>query len=144
MAAFCRSVGFHTRAELSCDQPTDACGYIAADAVVCLRDAALAEAEGWLTAALPEYASLAAVRRGEAALRRDAAERVLEVVDVNALVRHYSHLEANLQAHEAWWGGAVSLDKLLDAGLAEFLDSLARGQQAQHRHRWRTWVVNTQ
>ena len=79
VAAICRSVGFHTRAELSCDQPTDACGYIAADAVVCLRDAALAEAEGWLTAALPEYASLAAVRRGEAALRRDAAERVLEV-----------------------------------------------------------------
>ena len=67
---------------------------------MCLRDAALAEAEGWLTAALPEYASLAAVRRGKAALRRDAAERVLEVVDANALVRHYSHLEANLQAHD--------------------------------------------
>ena len=66
-AAICRWVGLHTRADLSCDQPTDACGYIAADAVVCLRDAALAEADGWLTAVLPEYASLATVQRGEAA-----------------------------------------------------------------------------
>ena len=102
----CRSAGFDARAELSCDQPTDACGYIAADAVVCLRDAALAEAEGWLTAALPDYKSLAAIRRGEAALRRGAAERVLEDVDANALVRHDSHLKVNLQSHEEWQQGS--------------------------------------
>ena len=130
VAAICTSAGLHARADLSCDQPTDACGYIAADAVVRLRDAALAEAEGWLTAALPDYASLAAVRRGEAALGRGGAERVLEEADVNALVRHYSHLEAHSQAHEEWWGGAVSLDNFLDGGLAEFLCSLAEGQEA--------------
>jgi len=44
-----------------------------------------------LTAVLPDYANLAAVRRGEAALGRGGAERVLEVADVNALVRQYSH-----------------------------------------------------
>jgi len=143
VAALCTSAGVHARADLSCDQPTDACGYIAADAVVRLRDAALAEAEGWLTAVLPDYANLAAVRRGEAALGRGGAERVLEVADVNALVRHYSHLEAHPQAHEEWWGGAVSLDNFLDGGLPEFLGSLAGGQQAQHQHRFRAWVVNT-
>ena len=73
VGAICRSLGLHTRADLSCDQPTDACGYIAADAVVCLRDAALAEADGWLTSALPEYATLATVRRGESILRRATA-----------------------------------------------------------------------
>ena len=113
VAALCTSAGLHVRADLSCDQPTDACGYIAADAVVRLRDAALAEAEGWLTAVLPDYANLAAVRLGEAALGRGGAERVLEVADVNALVRQYSHLEARPQAHEEWWGGAVSLDNFL-------------------------------
>ena len=100
VAAICTSAGLHTRADLSCDQPMDACGYIAADAVVRLRDAALARADGWLSAVLPDYASLAAVRRGEAALERGGAERVLDVADVNALVRHYSHLDAHLQAHE--------------------------------------------
>ena len=73
VGAICRSLGLHTRADLSCDQPTDACGYIAADAVVCLRDAALAEADGWLTSALPEYATLATIRRGESILRRATA-----------------------------------------------------------------------
>ena len=142
--AICKSAGLHARADLSCDQPTDACGYIAADAVVRLRDAALAEAEGWLTVVLPDYANLAAVRRGEAALARGEAERVLEVADINALVRQHSHLEAHLQAHEEWWGGAISLDNFLGGGLAEFLGSLAGGQQAGHQHRWRAWVVNTQ
>ena len=95
--------------------------------MVRLHDSALAKTKGWLTATLPHYTDLSAVRRGEAVLGRDEAERVLEVVEVNALVRHYSHLEASLHAHEEWWGGAVSLDNFLDAGLAEFLDSLARG-----------------
>ena len=85
VAAICTSAGLHARADLSCDQPTDACGYIAADAVVRLRDAALAETDGWLTAVLPSYANLAAVRRGEAPLGRSGAERVLEVADINAI-----------------------------------------------------------
>ena len=96
----CGSAALHMRADSSCAQPTDACGYIAADAVVRFCDAALAEADGWLTAVLPEYASLAAVQRREAALRREAAARVLEVAEVSTLVRHYSYLEANLQAEE--------------------------------------------
>eukprot|EP00969_Alexandrium_andersonii_P034223 1496208-Alexandrium_andersonii.AAC.1 len=61
-----RRAGWRTRVDLACDQPTDACGYIAADAVVRLRDAALAEADGWMGAALPDYSSLGSVRRGEA------------------------------------------------------------------------------
>jgi len=102
-AALCRSAGARMRADLRCDEPTDACGYIAADAVVRLRDDALAEIDGWMTAALPDYSALHSVRRGEAALGRGGAERVLEGSDVNALVRHYAHLEANTQAHEEWW-----------------------------------------
>ena len=43
VAAMCVAAGFRVRAELSWDQPMSACGYIAADAVVRLRDAALAE-----------------------------------------------------------------------------------------------------
>ena len=99
---------------------------------------------GWLACCqMPEYASLAAVQRGEAALRRDAAARVLEVAEVNTLVRHYSHLEANLQAKEYWCGG-VSLDNILDGGFLEFPDSLARGLQAEYQYWWRAQVVNTQ
>ena len=33
VAAICTSASLHARADLSCDQPTNACGYIAADAV---------------------------------------------------------------------------------------------------------------
>ena len=43
----CRA-GWRTRADLACNQPVDACGYIAANAIVRLRDAALAEADGAL------------------------------------------------------------------------------------------------
>ena len=55
VASICTSAGLHVRADLSCDQPTDDCGYIAADAVVRLRDAALAETQSWLTATLPRH-----------------------------------------------------------------------------------------
>ena len=127
VAAICTSVGLHVRADLSCDQPTDACGYIAADAVVPLRDAALAETQGWLTATLPHYSDLSAVRRGEGVLSRDEAERVLQVVEVNALVRHYSHLDAHSHSQEEWWGGPISLDNFRDGGLTELLNSLAGG-----------------
>ena len=144
VARICRSAGLLVFAELSCDQAMDACGYIAADAVVELRNAALAKPNGWETSALPEYASLAVIRRGEAALQRHDAERVLDVADVNALVRRYSHLDERAEAHEEWWGGAVSLDNFLDGSLIDFLGSLAHQQQAQHQHRWRAWVVNTQ
>ena len=140
--AICISAGLHARADLSCDQPTDACGYIAADAVVRLRDAALAEAEGWLTVVLPDYANLAAVRRGEAALGRGEAERVLEVAVTNAFVRQYSHLEAHLQAHEEWWGGAVSLDNVLRGGWPSFwtawLGDNRRSVSTAGEHGWST------
>ena len=67
---------------------------------------------------------------------------MLEVEDVNALVRRYSHLDERAEAHEEWWGGAVSLDNFLEGGLVDFLTGLAQGENAQHR--WRAWVVNTQ
>ena len=137
----CRA-GWRTRADLACDQPVDACGYIAADAVVRLRDAALAEADGWMGAALRDYSTMGSVRRGEAVLRRSAADRVLEVADVNTLVRAYSHLDANAQAHEEWWGGAIGQDNFLEGALDDFLSALGVG--ISRGHQWRAWVVNTQ
>ena len=44
--------GLAQRADLSCEQLTDACGYKAADAVVRLRHAALADDDTWLSAEL--------------------------------------------------------------------------------------------
>ena len=143
VASICSKAGWRTRAELSCDQPMDACGYIAADAVVRLRDSALAEIDGWMTSSLPDYSTLTSVRRGEAALQRGGAERVLEVADVNALVRHYAHLDAHPHAQEEWWGGAVALDYFLHVALSDFLESVAEGP-GLHQHQWRAWVVNTQ
>ena len=141
-AALCRRVGWRTRADLACDQPMDACGYIAADIVSRLREAALSQPDGWMSAPLPDYCELACVRRGEAVLRRPSADRVLESDDVNLLVRTYSHLVEHTQAHEEWWGGAVALDHFLESALSDFLDSL-RGADSSG-HRWRAWVVNTQ
>ena len=51
-------------ADLCNDQPLDACGYIAADAVCLLRNAALAEANGWHDIQLPDYAQLECISRG--------------------------------------------------------------------------------
>ena len=142
MPRLCEAAGFRTRADFACDQPVDACGYIAADAVVHLRDAALAESDGWMGVALPNYSTLDTVRRGDAVLRRSATDRVLDVSDVNALVRDYAQLSANSQAHEEWWGGAIALDHFLEGALDDFLVALdAPGPSV---HQWRAWVVNTQ
>ena len=73
-AALCRRVGWRTRADLACDQPVDACGYIAADAVVRLRDAALSEPDGWMSAPLPDYSELACLHRGQAVLRQSSSD----------------------------------------------------------------------
>ena len=143
VAAMCTSAGWSTRADLRCDQATNACGYIAADAVVRLREASLAEIDGWMSVTLPDYSQLTAVRWGEAALKRDGTERVLEVADVNALVRQYSHLHTHTQAQEEWWGGAVALDNFLLGALDDFLDDLT-GARRLRQHQCRAWVVNTQ
>ena len=78
----------------------------------------IAELERAVESAQLELASLRseAAQQGQQGQQRAAvqrldggsvtAERVLEVADVNALVRHYSNLDEHTQAHEEWWGGA--------------------------------------
>ena len=44
--------GFAQRADVNCEQLTDACGYKAANAVVRMRHAALADDDTWLSAEL--------------------------------------------------------------------------------------------
>ena len=148
VAKILRAAGWTTRADLTCDQVADACGFIAADAAVRLRDAALAEPDGWASTALPDYSTEASVRRGEAALGRPAssaaehANRVLEVAHVNELVRSYANLTSDTQSQEEWWGGAIALDYFLEGALEDFLDS---ARAPGHRsHKWRVRVVNTQ
>ena len=60
VVAMCRKAQWKISKELCNDQPFDACGYIAADAVCRLREAALAEASGWHRMKLPDYARLEA------------------------------------------------------------------------------------
>ena len=92
------------------DQPLDACGYIAADAVCRLRDAALSEANSWHDIQLPDYAQLECISRGNGVLRKKVDHRILDAEQVKRLVRHYSHLDQRHQAAEEWWAGAVALD----------------------------------
>ena len=66
-------MGWRTNAELCDDQPMDACGYIAADAVVRLRDAALSQANSWVHSSLPDYSALQTVMAGEEILHSAAA-----------------------------------------------------------------------
>ena len=47
VATMCGEAKWKISTDLCNDQPLDACGYIAADAVWRLREAALAEANGW-------------------------------------------------------------------------------------------------
>ena len=90
-------------ADLRNDQPLDACGYIAADAVCRLRDAALSEANSWHDMQLPDYSQLSCISRGMEVLQKRGDERILETDEVNRLVRHYSHLDLRHQASEEWW-----------------------------------------
>ena len=122
-----------TVADLSNTQAVDACGYIGADAVSRLFQAALSNIESagtpatergdivaglanpaterirnaWVDAPLPDYATVHCIRRGALVLDARASDeaRVLEADDVNRLVRHYASLDTHLQASEEWWGG---------------------------------------
>ena len=67
--------------------PHDACGYIAADAVCRLREAALAEANGWHHIHLPDYSQLECITRGNKVLRKKDDHRVLDADELNRLVR---------------------------------------------------------
>ena len=140
--AMCREAKWKVCNELSNNQPLNACGYIAADAVCRLREAALAEANGWHYMQLPDYACLECIDRGNRLLRKRHLDRILDSDEVNRLVRHYSYLDQRSQAEEEWWAGAVGLDHFL-IGLPDFVSELAAATSAK-QHRWRAWIVNTQ
>ena len=142
IAAMFREASWKISEDLFNDQPLDACGYIAADAVCRLREAALAEANGWHRMKLPDYAQQECIDRGNKVLRRRGLDRILETDEVNRLVRHYSCLNQNSQAEEEWWAGAVALDHFL-IGLPGMLDEVTATTSGQ-QHRWRAWIVNTQ
>ena len=107
-----------------------------------LREAALAEANGWHRTTLPDYAQQECIDRGNKVLRKKSLDRILEDVEVNRLVRHYSYLDQRSQAAEEWWAGAVALDNFL-TGLPDMVAELATANLGQ-RHSWRAWIVNTQ
>ena len=113
LVAMLRLAHWNISADLCNDQPLDACGYIAADAVCRLRDAALSEANSWHDIPLPDYAQVECISRGNKVLRKKGDQRILETDEVNCLVRHYSHLDQRRQAAEEWWAGAVALDHFL-------------------------------
>ena len=127
-------------ADLAGDQQTDACGFIAADAVQRLRQWALAEANSWWSTILPDYSTEQCISRGQRALQ--CAERVLESDQVNRLVREYCHIANKPQVAEEWWAGAVGLDHFLEGIIHTASEILSPSGSAQHR--WRVWVVNTQ
>ena len=142
VATMCREAKFKISTDLFDDQPLDACGYIAADAVCRLREAALAEANGWHRTILPDYAQQDCIHSGNKILRRRGLDRILESDDVNFLVRHYSHIDQVSQAAVEWWAGAVALNHFL-TGLPDMIAELATTNVGQ-RHKWRAWIVNTQ
>ena len=107
-----------------------------------LREAALAQANGWHRVKLPVYARLECVDRGNQVLCKRDLDRILDSDQVNRLVRHYSCLDQNSQAEEEWWAGAVALDHFL-IGLPDLVSELAAATSAK-QHRWRAWIVNTQ
>jgi len=100
VVAMLRLAHWKISADLCNDQPLDACGYIAADAVCRLRDAALSEANSWHDIQLPDYAQLECISRGNKVLRKKGDHRILDTDEVNRLVRHYSHLDQGHQAAE--------------------------------------------
>ena len=139
-----RSEKIHVVADLSDAQPVDSCGYIAADAITRLREAALALAAGWMDFRLPDYSSTECVQRGNSILKRRAVVQasVLLADDVNQLVRSYTTLDERPQASEEWWAGVVALDNFF-GGVSQFLDEIS-GEASHRQHHWRAWVVNTQ
>ena len=142
LVAMLRLAHWNISADLCNDQPLDACGYIAADAVCRLRDAALSEANSWHDIPLPDYAQVECISRGNKVLRKRSDQRILETDEVNCLVRNYSHLDQRHQASEEWWAGAVAVDHFL-VGLPIAVEEITTtGPRTQHE--WRGWVVNTQ
>ena len=109
----CQEANWKTKVDLYSDQPLDACGYIAADAVCRLRENALAEADSWHHIQLPDYTQLQCIEQGNNILHKRGDDRILEADEVNQLVRHYSHLDQRHQAAEEWWGGAIAIDHFL-------------------------------
>ena len=142
VAAMCREANWQTCAELYNNQPLDACGYIAADAVCRLRSAALAELNGWHGIGLPDYSHLECIHRGNQILNMRSDDRILNSDQVNRLVRHYSQLDQSQRAAEEWWGGAIAIDHFL-TGLPDSIQEISTSM-SDKQHRWRAWVVNTQ
>ena len=135
-----RQAEMQVQANLAADQPMDACGYIASDAVQHLRQWSLAEANSWWHTSLPDYSSMDCIAKGQSVLQCD--HRILESDEVNRLVREYCNIANNLQAAEEWWAGAVALDNFLPGLLYSCGEILEPSGSAQHR--WRVWIVNTQ
>ena len=127
-------------ADLSDDQPFDACGYIAADATCALRDAALSKSNSWFDVQLKNYGLLDCVNRGNRALGTHDGERILYSDDINRLVRNYSGIDQRQHAAEEWYAGAIALDDFL-RGLPEAIQEL---HNTKSSHQWRVWIVNTQ
>ena len=73
-----RRAHWKTSADLYNDQPLDACGYIAADVVCRLRDAALSVANSWHHIQLPDYAQLECISRGNKLLRKKSEDRIFQ------------------------------------------------------------------
>ena len=142
LVAMLRLAHWNISADLCNDQPLDACGYMAADSVCRLREAALSEANSWHDIQLPDYAQLACISRGNKVLRKRGDHRILDTDEVNRLVRHYSHLDQRHQAAEEWWAGAVALDHFL-TGLPNVVEEITT-TSSHTQHRWRAWAVNTQ
>ena len=69
LVAMLRLAHWNISADLCNDQPLDACGYIAADAVCRLREAALSDANSWHDIQLPDYTQLECISRGNKFLR---------------------------------------------------------------------------
>ena len=78
VVALLRRAHWKTSADLYNDQPLDACGYVAADVVCRLRDAALSVANSWHHIQLPDYAQLECISRGNKLLRKKSEDRIFQ------------------------------------------------------------------
>ena len=137
-----QEAGMQVSADLKADQQTDACGYIASDAVQQLRQLALAEANWWWSEALPDYSSMECITKGQRVLQCEDEDRVLNSDQVNQLVREYCNIANRPRVEEEWWAGAVGLDHFLEGVIDAASEMLSTSGRSQHR--WRAWIVNTQ
>ena len=137
-----QEAGMQVSADLKADQQTDACGYIASDAVQQLRQLALAEANWWWSEALPDYSSMECITKGQRVLQCEDEDRVLNSDQVNQLGREYCNIANRPRVEEEWWAGAVGLDHFLEGVIDAASEMLSTSGRSQHR--WRAWIVNTQ